>query len=235
MFADDAQRAAPAVQAVTQVERVAAERGQEVARGDTETSKGRAQLIVEWAGTYETVIYMMHVRNAGSEVVDLSGRALVAGTCAASGDAPLTLVRGSFRLEPGDVALIITHPDVPTDDRPRLEYANLYVRSGSTLTTRSGELRLVDPSGVGLGEPLGPIMADPAVGQCGIPAVEHCCFVHGGGPCGTGNPACWGLVTKSYCCNTLDACCWHASGFPGCAGGCPQSSSWQCCAGNTCP
>lgn len=204
----------------------------------TRRSEEPASIVIEWAGTYESVVYMLHIRNTGARTVDLNGYALAAPSCGAEGDDPLTLVRGSFKLEAGQAALIITHPDVPTDDEPRLNYANVYLRAGATLTTDSASsLILIDPAAVRPDTPLGPIEAAASVGECCIPPnASHCCFAHLQPPCdGTGS-GCWVLVTKSMCCTTLNACGWHKSDFGGgCVYGCPMNVTWQCCSSVTCP
>lgn len=196
---------------------------------------GETRVENDWAGTCDSVLYMLHIRNAGSRTLDLAGYALFAGTCRAEGNEPLILVRGSFTLNPGDDALIITHPIVPDDDEPRLEYANVYRRDGMTITPDSS-FALTDAAGERPDVATGPIMAVATVGECCTPADQSECCIDFGNPACLGNGgSCWALVTRSKCCNVLNGCGWRASQLAGCGIGCRRTVTWNCCNSATCP
>ncbi len=198
--------------------------------GETPTGEGTSNIVIEWAGTYESIVYMIEIHNAGSKAVDLGNFQLAAGSCSDAGG--LRVVKGSSRISPGERALILTHSSVPTDDQPRQQYANLLVATGhaDSLTTQDASaLALVDAGGAFADVPLGPVMADPAVGECCMPVRDtQQCWMVNSPPCEGSGSGCWVLVTKSYCC-AIPACGWKESAYGGgCTYGCP-GTGWTCC------
>ena len=137
----------------------------------------------------------IEVVNASPGPLDLSQVKIGDGAGKALTDGGFALVRGSFVLETGETALIVTHPSVPTDDAVRLQYEHLYVAGESDgITTGSDRLTLVDGAGVII-ESLDVALA-PRTGHCCNPLGGGGCTICGGPSCGLAN-VCVAAVTKN--------------------------------------
>jgi len=165
--------------------------------------------VIDSVGVHGTTAYGVELRNSGQSPVDLSGFDFVFGSgetaTSVTGGRGLKLARGSMTLNPGEIAIVITHPAIKPDDRARSLYSNVYLAlhsEGTAAILGNDELHVVTKDGRFFPNP-GRVSSD-AFGFCceQDPAPSPC----GGTPCQQG-PDCWTNVTRATCA-TVSGCCW---------------------------
>ena len=166
-------------------------------------------LTIEWGAVLDGNVYYVKLRNDSTQAFDLTEFNLTDQPEAQFATGRIELVRGSSRLSPGDDALVVTNPMIPTDDEGRGLYANLFhlvAPDGTTVSLRRDGLTLIDPNGYTV---TGPEVEDTQPGRC-------CAEPSGTYHCGIGcNTFCVSGVTFQEC-RALDGCC-HEVGVMFCA------------------
>ena len=185
------------------------------------------------AGAVGSELSWVELRHIGSEPVDIEGLRLATADGSLLADVRIEVVRGGCELLPGEDALLITSPAVPTDDQARLRYRNLY--RAESLDDRlfavpAQSLTLIDSVGSVVAE--GPLEPAP-VGLC----CDRTDCGPAGGNCGNEN-MCSAQVTKAECCYYplgLLGCLWKESDDLYCqqgqcpTAGCPAGGGWVRC------
>lgn len=186
-------------------------------------------IVIERVTKAESVLYTFLVRNNGAESIDLGKYNLIVGHDYWMTTQGLCLVRGSLRLNAGETALVVAHPDVPTDDETRRAYWNVYAAIHS-----DGDSARMSGDGVRLVGDDGGVVAFGG-GECEL--VGHCCSTTGTLPCilasGPSNDCSSGMTCRE--CHALTGeHCWKESSSPYCqCQGC-CGSGWQLDQGSHC-
>ncbi len=160
------------------------------------------------AGAVGSELSWVELRHIGSKPIDIEGLRLASADGSSLADVRIEVIRGACELHPGEEALLIISPGVPTDDQARLRYRNLY-RAESVDSRRravpaqSQSLTLIDSAG-----------SFVAAGLLGPAPVGMCCDridCSNGDKCGDEN-MCAAQVTKAMCCADkplgLHGCVW---------------------------
>ncbi len=145
------------------------------------------------AGAIGSELSWVEVRHIGSRPIEIEGLRLATADGSSLADVEIEVIRGACELLPGEEALLITSPAVPTDDQARLRYRNLYRAESlddGRLAVPAQSLTLIAAGGSLVADgPLGPA----PVGMC---CDRTDCT---GGKCGDEN-MCAAQVTKATCC-----------------------------------
>ena len=178
-------------------------------KSETKTAQAKSGVVVESVMVGGSTVKTVKIRNTASKCVDVHGFSV-----STSGGSRLELLRGSFDLAPGEVAMIITSSDIDSDDKPRAAYSNLYRAvgaDGSVVSLTTDTFRLVDDNAFVLGG-----------GNPDIFTVQGIC-------CRDSNSCCYDHVSEEACCNLGTICGPEASFdatddfcyYPGSCGPCP--------------